>query len=305
MKLNKISTIAFWAVVCLLFSSSISLADAYGSGLYSSGEYGAGDAEVPPNPPGGGGGSSSSSISSSGSTETSETITLSTGAKAGESKTIKFSKDVGITEIEIKFKEGAAKTSFSVTKLSSKPLDIVTPEGQVNSYLEIETDLQQENLENANIRFKVDKDWLIKKGILFDEIVLQHLDGSWNKLSTYLINSDKDSYYYQAKSPGFSYFAITSIKKQIVANEIDEQPSPSNESNQHNFPEPDSIIDEKPSHKNYSSLSYIVLALAIILIALIGIRKYFIDKTNPQIINGIIFGILVSIILLILRILFF
>jgi len=172
---------------------------------------------------GGGSGGSSRTSSTQGITET---LVLSTGAEAGETKTLTFSKDVAVTELAITFQNSIKQATITIQKLASKPAETTVPTGTLHSYLKIDKNIKDEDVKKANIKFKVEKSWLASKGFLPEEIVLKRFKNSWEALSTKQLKTDSKYVYYQAETSGFSYFAITAEKKQpspgITSNVIQE-----------------------------------------------------------------------------------
>ncbi len=79
----------------------------------------------------------------------------------------------------------------------------------VYQYMQLHTNRPPANITNATIRFKVPKDWVDANHIDPNSIALYRLVGSiWTKLPTHLLADDASYYYYEAITPGFSYFAI-------------------------------------------------------------------------------------------------
>jgi PGF-pre-PGF domain-containing protein len=76
-----------------------------------------------------------------------------------------------------------------------------------------------ENLENASINFRVSRAWMLEHNLNESTITMYRYSGEkWNLLPTSFIGEDKDYFYFVAKTPGFSPFAITSV-------DISKQPS--------------------------------------------------------------------------------
>ncbi|TGC11367.1 S8 family serine peptidase [Methanolobus halotolerans] len=70
----------------------------------------------------------------------------------------------------------------------------------------------EENIKDPAIGFRVDRKWLLDNGIDQSSIKLQRYSGgAWSKLSTELSGSDDKYLYFEAKTPGFSPFAITGM----------------------------------------------------------------------------------------------
>ncbi|MDI6655826.1 MAG: PGF-pre-PGF domain-containing protein, partial [Candidatus Hydrothermarchaeota archaeon] len=73
--------------------------------------------------------------------------------------------------------------------------------------------LKSEDVEHVDFEFKVEKSWIKDKNIDAATVALYRFaDNKWNKLPTSKVKEDTDYVYYSAKSPGFSYFAISGEK---------------------------------------------------------------------------------------------
>jgi PGF-pre-PGF domain-containing protein len=122
------------------------------------------------------------------------------------------SDDFGIKEIILTLKNLANNVKIIIEKLPGKPADVTQNiSGKVFRYLKITT----VNLDDANIngmikiKFQVTQSWLIANGIDPKNIVLMRFaNNTWNDLVTTLLSSDDKYSYYEAESPGLSYFAI-------------------------------------------------------------------------------------------------
>jgi PGF-pre-PGF domain-containing protein len=143
-------------------------------------------------------------------TEESKTILSIT---AGESDTIKFTKNVDIQEITITVKNDVQNVEISVKKESSKPSEVTTPPGVAYSYLTITTsNIESDDISDVKIKFKVGKPWITENNINKDTIKLYRYTTEWNELQTSLVSEDENYVYYEAISPGLSVFAISGEK---------------------------------------------------------------------------------------------
>ncbi|MBN2457636.1 PGF-pre-PGF domain-containing protein, partial [Candidatus Woesearchaeota archaeon] len=81
----------------------------------------------------------------------------------------------------------------------------------VYSYLTIEhTNLADDAVSSAKIRFAVMKTWISENGLSGSEVYLaRYSDGSWGKLKTTQLSDDSIYIYYEAESPGLSLFAVS------------------------------------------------------------------------------------------------
>lgn len=109
----------------------------------------------------------------------------------------------------------AGKTTTIVEMLKGKST-LVTglPSGEVYKYLNIWVGNggfgDSNNIANAVINFKVEKNWIKDKSIGQSSITLNRYgDKKWNQLSTNLSGEDDKYLYFTAKTSGFSSFAIT------------------------------------------------------------------------------------------------
>ncbi len=68
----------------------------------------------------------------------------------------------------------------------------------------------ENNIKDTRISFTVPKQWMQLNNVETDNIHLQRYDGDkWNALETELTGQDEDFFIFEAKTPGFSPFAIT------------------------------------------------------------------------------------------------
>ena len=76
-------------------------------------------------------------------------------------------------------------------------------------------------IENATIRFRVNKSWVEQNIINISTIVLSRYNNEWNDLSTELLEENTTYYLFEAETPGFSVFAVKGEVKlaEIVDNE--------------------------------------------------------------------------------------
>jgi len=104
--------------------------------------------------------------------------------------------DVKIKVVEVDGKQEEEK------KLSSK----------IKSYktLSVEhANLEDEDIDSADINFKVEKTWVLNNKFSKKDINLYRYNSNkWNKLKTTYTTFDSDYYYYVAESPGLSLFVV-------------------------------------------------------------------------------------------------
>ncbi len=139
--------------------------------------------------------------------------------KAGETKVITgFDSKAGVEEISITPTTLVQGATAAVSSLMSKPAGIdVDLAGITYKYLEIKVpQLADANVLSADITFKVEKKWVADNALDKDSVVLARYKyaapAGWQKLDTKYSKDDATYYYYKAKTPGFSYFAIAAEK---------------------------------------------------------------------------------------------
>lgn len=120
-----------------------------------------------------------------------------------------------VVAIEFDPKKNFGKTTTIVEMLKNTSILVKKPApGTVYKNLNIWVGnsgfSSSENLENASISFRVNRIWLSENSIGENTITLyRYSDDTWNELSTVLTGEDEDFFYFKAKTPGFSPFAIS------------------------------------------------------------------------------------------------
>ena len=186
--------------------------------------------------------------------------------------------EIAVQEIEINVKSPASNVEVSVSKLDSKPASIPQEvKGKVYQYIEIKKkNLKDEDINNADINFKVEKSWLINNNADENEVILNRYTAFWEELETSKLNSDATYIYYKAVTPSFSYFAIL-VKEKVIPEEIIENITTTNVTEALTEINETEKIEEEPQKKGYN-FAMIITAFIIILIVLISYLKYWRKK---------------------------
>jgi len=72
-------------------------------------------------------------------------------------------------------------------------------------------------IQEAIIRFTIANSWIASEGLTSENLRMYRWDGEkWNELETTLISKDGSATNYEAKTEGFSHFAISGIKTSIA-----------------------------------------------------------------------------------------
>jgi PGF-pre-PGF domain-containing protein len=120
-----------------------------------------------------------------------------------------------IDRVEFDAKKMLGKTTVTVEQLKARSVKISKiPAGNRYKYVNIWVGNSgidsQENIENATIKFRVSKDYFENNDVESTVVLQRYSKGKWNLLDTIKTGGDDRYSYYQAKTPGFSQFALTS-----------------------------------------------------------------------------------------------
>ncbi|PLW79407.1 hypothetical protein C0585_07940 [Candidatus Woesearchaeota archaeon] len=142
--------------------------------------------------------------------------------------TVSFSKDtLELVGIEIGVGEDLEGVKITGKSLLEKPGSL--PELNVNSkskkvfkYLEIvHSNLDNEDVTEATITFKVPKSWVEANADNPQSIMLYRFTETWKELVTTFLREEGDNYIFSADSPGMSYFAI-GVNDEVLAEPSEE-----------------------------------------------------------------------------------
>ncbi|MBN1157512.1 PGF-pre-PGF domain-containing protein [Candidatus Woesearchaeota archaeon] len=115
-------------------------------------------------------------------------------------------------KVVFKLKSSTSQPSFEINSLRSKPSDLKDLKNAYK-YLEIMATRISENLDSATITFKVPSSWA---STMQSVDLYRYVSGQWAKLPTGFVGYDGNFVVYEAKTTGFSYFAIGGVEKQAT-----------------------------------------------------------------------------------------
>ena len=130
---------------------------------------------------------------------------------SGETETIELQEtETGLDTIQITASNDIENIEIIVEKLDDIPEDVQTkPTKTVYAYLNIETNVDEKDLESFKITFKVTYEWLEENNVDKESVILmRYHNGNWHELKTTILNEDAVYVYYEAETPGTSTFAI-------------------------------------------------------------------------------------------------
>lgn len=125
-----------------------------------------------------------------------------------------------IMNLEFDPKKTFKRTAATIEMLKEKSVQVSQlPPGKIYKNVNIQIGnsgtLLSGNIENASIEFKVEKTWISENADKKSQICLwRYNQTSWNKLEVQIKGEDNRYSYFEAKTPGFSSFAITAYTKE-------------------------------------------------------------------------------------------
>ena len=205
---------------------------------------------------------------------------LSAGSKAIVTVT---KTDIGFTSIEISIKNTITNAQITIERLTSKPTETAEIKEKVYQYIKVEMlNMPDAALEKKVIKFKVPKSWLTSNNAKPEEMVLKRYTTKWEELPTTQTTSDPEYYYYEAETPGFSYFVIA--QKELVSAPAPSgvtgpaapSPAPSAAPAPAAAPAPEAA--PTPTAPAPAKANYLWIVLLIILIAAIAVIIYLMSQ---------------------------
>ncbi len=170
-----------------------------------------------PSSGGGASGGTGGAAGGAATTTTTDKSVLKFQVNAGDKKSFGISKDVGINGLELDFKNAVANAEVTVEKVDGQPADVSAVEN-VYKYLKINVNFVDDDLKEAKIKFKVPKSWILINALNNPTSVFasRYTNGKWVKLETLTAGTEEEDQMYEAITPGFSYFAISTDKAAAV-----------------------------------------------------------------------------------------
>lgn len=166
---------------------------------------------------GGGGGSTATVASKS---------TIWGSVSSGDSLTMSISNsDISVSDIEINVLNDLSNAKLKVEEVNYMPGSIESLEGPIYQFLFFTlTNMDDSDIQNAVIDFSIPNKWLNDNDVDSSEITLMRFnDGGWDELLTIITSSDSVNVYFEAVTPGFSYFAIGKKSENIAEETVEEE----------------------------------------------------------------------------------
>ena len=175
-----------------------------------------------------------------------------------------------IKSIEIKLKNNVTKF---VIKINNTGDTVVGFNGKLYQLVEFNLEgITDENIDGANITFKVNKSWLEENNVSYENIRLfRYHDGEWIELNTTFVKQEDGVYYFKSFTPGFSYFAIGTAEKSIAISNQEVNQTGMHQTNGSGAT-PEKTAPEKSS-KSGNPLIWIGVAIVIAVVSIFAIFK--------------------------------
>ena len=165
---------------------------------------------------GGGGGGGSSGGGAASASLSSIIITSFDWIFKGDTNVTINSANIAIEKLMLSTNANSSDVRFVIANFNESTVLNKYITAPVYQYIEINhTNLDASVLTKVKIRFKVAKSWLTAKSVLSTDIILVRYVKDWQQLATTMVSEDSTYIYYEAESPGLSWFAI-SVKKALV-----------------------------------------------------------------------------------------
>ncbi|MDP7505818.1 MAG: PGF-pre-PGF domain-containing protein, partial [Candidatus Woesearchaeota archaeon] len=195
--------------------------------------------------------------------------------KGKETKINVNRKNIAFTRTEFTANKELKRVTLTIRSLDeNKTSNIML--GNVYQYVEIETDgITDNDIGNVKIEFDVNSSWIINNNLDADTVILNRYNDGWKELSTKKINESSNKTSYEAISPGFSLFAITTLKPKEIEKKIIETKVKETAKIKDNATvlEPTAVEEVKEKEKE-KTRSFFLGLLMMILIIVVGVLVY-------------------------------
>ncbi|NOQ56076.1 MAG: PGF-pre-PGF domain-containing protein, partial [Nanohaloarchaea archaeon] len=185
-----------------------------------------------------------------------------------------------VDTLQLTTSSGFENVDIVVEKISTTPAEVSVPViDSVYNYIQVtHDDVSDDQISRAILTFVVDISWFDDNNETKNDVVLlRYADGVWNDLVTTYISSDDIYYYFDAVSPGLSYFAIGTKAVKVVDIPIvsDDTTIPDDDVDTPVVPDvSDTVTDEVVPDSNSSLFKIVAIVLVLVLVfAFVFFRK--------------------------------
>lgn len=117
---------------------------------------------------------------------------------------------IAVSKIIIETRDNTKKVQLKIQKPSKMPEAMDELFNDTYQLVSIsKKNLNDSQVKSALIKFRIQRDWFFGKSAKPKDMVLARYRNGWKNLDTMYKGTDGEYHYYEAITPGFSYFAIT------------------------------------------------------------------------------------------------
>lgn len=133
-----------------------------------------------------------------------------------------FEFDEAISSVNLEMSSSPEQYGLEIYSQESKPSDVDDLDRKVYRYVELTSDVSSENLETADIKFSVPREWMRSNNHSISDISLMRYNGDWSELPTSSTGANSTHVNYTAGTSGFSYFAIAAEDSSTQEKDVQE-----------------------------------------------------------------------------------
>lgn len=187
-----------------------------------------------------------------------------------------FSDKAAVSKVTIEVDSDVGTVEVNVDPESSKPSEVSEPGREVYKYMDITTNVSDNDISNAEVDFEVTKKWINSRNASNEDVRLLRYNSQWDELNTEVTDQNSTHVDYKADIPGFSTFAVSTKEVQQVETQDDQNSN--QDTNQDTNENNQNTTDTQESNKEQSTFSELpfnpLLALPIVLFALALFAAY-------------------------------
>jgi PGF-pre-PGF domain-containing protein len=120
---------------------------------------------------------------------------------------------IAVTRVRITAETDVQNVRVDVVVLPTVPSGVPAVGSPVYSYFDITTTIDTAHMREATIEFRVPRSWVARHDIDEQTIELLKYAGGWESLPTQRIGADSAYLYFEAKTSGFSLFAVAGQRR--------------------------------------------------------------------------------------------
>lgn len=178
---------------------------------------------------------------------------------------------------------GVRAYAANTTNLTLSGKQVPKPPGLPISYISISSTANDSSINAVNYTFNVSRSYLLRNNLTSNTLALYRFNATtstWAKLVTTLIGSNSTNYFYDARSPGMSLYAVSGISNAVIGN-LTHILNPTTIASQTNATSP---VSSSSSGFQIPTTAWVVGVIVVVIIAAVGIsfRRFVKPEEPPQ-----------------------